>query len=336
MKTYSLSSSYQQYLNLINDKKQGFKTGFNEFDNLFNGIYKGGLMVLGGRTNHGKTSVLMSLAQKASFEYNQKVLFISTKNKIEDCLARYIAPILNISMNDLTNLSVDNEKLKLINQTISKLDNITFIESINKLPSELIQEIKSQNENLKFDAIFLDDIDIEDIKTEAEYWQEISNESGRTQLLCYLSSLALELDIPILVTTTLKQKLEKRGGDRRPQLKDFKESKSIEKYAHFIGGIYRPVLYLITHDEMGNYVPNRLEINLLKNISGPIKTLYFNFNTHSLSLYEFSLADDYFDNHSIEELIEFISCSSYWGNTYSFLYKLAHEVLKNKLNKLKQ
>lgn len=335
MKSYSLSSSYNQYLNLIKDKKQGFKSGFNEFDKLFNGIYKGGLMVLGGRINHGKTALLMSLAQKASYEFNQKVLFISTKNKIEECIARYVAPILNISLNELTSLSIDNEKLNLINQTISKSDNIVFIESINKLPSELIQEIKSLNEGLKFDAIFLDDIDVEDIRTEAEFWQEISEESGRTQLLSYLSSLAEELNIPIIVTTTLKQKLEKRGGERKPQLKDFEESKSIEKYAHFIGGVYRPVLYLITVDEMGNDIPNQLEVNLLKNISGPLTSIYFNLDTHNLSMYEFRLADDYFDKHSIDELIEFISSSTFWGNKYSYLIHLANRELKKKLNNLK-
>jgi replicative DNA helicase len=71
--------------------------------------------------------------------------------------------------------------------------------------------------------------------------------------------------------------VETRGGEKRPQLSDLRESGSIEQDADMVMFLYRPEYYGITADEQGNSVIGLGEVIIAKNRSGSLDTVPLRF-----------------------------------------------------------
>jgi replicative DNA helicase len=83
--------------------------------------------------------------------------------------------------------------------------------------------------------------------------------------------------VPIIALSQLSRAVETRGGDRRPQLSDLRESGSLEQDADVVLFLYRPEYYGILQDEEGRSTQGITEVIIGKQRNGPIATVRLRF-----------------------------------------------------------
>jgi replicative DNA helicase len=103
------------------------------------------------------------------------------------------------------------------------------------------------------------------------------NKGNREQEISMISrglkGLAKELGVPVIALSQLSRAVETRGGSKRPQLSDLRESGAIEQDADIVSFIYRPEYYEILEDEDGNSLKGIGEIIVAKHRNGALDSV---------------------------------------------------------------
>jgi replicative DNA helicase len=101
--------------------------------------------------------------------------------------------------------------------------------------------------------------------------QEVSNISRS------LKSIAKELNVPVIALSQLNRSAELRGGLKRPQLSDLRESGAIEQDADMVVFIHRQDKFGLLTFEDGSSTKGIAEIILAKNRNGPVDDIRLRF-----------------------------------------------------------
>jgi replicative DNA helicase len=267
-------------LEMKKDQKEGLTgvpTGFTALDRVTSGFQKTELIIIAARPGMGKTALILSACRNAAVDHGQAVAFFSLEMSSVQLVNRLISAEAELESDKLRKGNLLPHEWAQLHAKIGKLTNAPIF--IDDTPALSILELRAKARRLKAQH------DVQMIVI--DYLQLMSGDSGgkgsgnREQEIANISrslkQLAKELNVPVIALSQLSRAVETRGGDKKPQLSDLRESGSIEQDADMVMFIYRPDYYGITQDEAGNSVAGIGELIIAKNRAGSLDTVQLRF-----------------------------------------------------------
>lgn len=253
------------------------QSGFPELDKITCGWKNGELIVIGGRPAMGKTAFGISLVKNIAIHNRVPVAFFSLEMATTQYMNRFLQ---NISGVETTQSGTYNEKeqalldnaLRTIKSAPAFLDDTPAL-SVHELRTKAFRLVREH----QIKIIMIDYLQL----MNASGMLFSSREEEVSVITRSLKALAKELNIPIIAFSQLNRGVENREGleGRRPQLKDLRESRSIEEDADMICLIHRPEYYKIYQDDKGNDLHGMAEIIVAKNRNGKMGDTLLKFSS---------------------------------------------------------
>ena len=279
------------------DGLTGIPTGFTALDRLTSGWQRSDLIILAARPGMGKTSFVLSLAKNAAADFGKPIAIFSLEMSNVQLATRIISMQAEISGSKMRNGQLEDYEWQQLHSAIERISEAPIF--IDDTPGINIFELRAKCRRMKMQhdiqLIIIDYLQLmsgggENSKGNRE--QEISSISRA------LKGLAKELNVPVIALSQLSRAVETRGGTKRPQLSDLRESGAIEQDADIVSFIYRPEYYDILEDEEGMSLKGIAEVIIAKHRNGALDTVKLKFTAEYA---RFSDLDDDFSDFIQED-----------------------------------
>jgi replicative DNA helicase len=248
----------------------GIPSGLTSLDRITAGWQKSDLVIIAARPAMGKTALVLTMARNAAILFKKGVAIFSLEMSSLQLVTRLIASESELSSEKLKKGELEeHEHQQLIDKTKDLAEAPLFIDDTAGLS---VFELRAKARRLKqkhnIELIIVDYLQLMTAGGEGKgnREQEIATISRS------LKGLAKELEIPVIALSQLSRAVESRGGDKRPQLSDLRESGAIEQDADMVMFIHRPEYYGITEDAEGNDTRGIAELIIAKHRNGPVDT----------------------------------------------------------------
>ncbi len=255
------------------DGLTGIPSGFSRLDRVTSGWQKSELTIIAARPGMGKTAFVVSALRNAAVDFNFPVAIFSLEMASLQLVNRLIS----------AEAELDSEKIKKGNladfewqQMVHKTNRLSSAPIfIDDTPALSILELRAKCRRLKAEhniqLVVIDYLQLMKGEASGNREQEIASISRA------LKGIAKELNVPVIALSQLSRGVETRGGDKRPQLSDLRESGSIEQDADIVMFLYRPEYYKITVDEEGMPTQGMAEVIIAKHRNGSLENVKLKF-----------------------------------------------------------
>lgn len=255
------------------DGLTGIPSGFSRLDRVTSGWQKSDLVIIAARPGMGKTAFIVSALRNAAVDFNLPVAIFSLEMASLQLVNRLIS----------AEAELDSEKIKKGNladfewqQLVHKTNRLSAAPIfIDDTPALSILELRAKCRRLKAEhniqMIVIDYLQLMKGEAGGNREQEIASISRA------LKGIAKELEVPVIALSQLSRGVETRGGDKRPQLSDLRESGSIEQDADIVMFLYRPEYYKITEWEDGTPSQGGAEVVIAKHRNGSLENVKLKF-----------------------------------------------------------
>jgi replicative DNA helicase len=265
-----------QELQVLKEHKDGLTgvpSGFTELDRMTSGWQKSDLVIIAARPGMGKTAFVVSALRNAAVDFKIPVAIFSLEMASLQLVNRMISAEAELESEKIKkgNLA-EHEWAQLVHKT-SRLSSAPIF--IDDTPALSILELRAKCRRLKAEhgiqVIVIDYLQLMRGEQGGNREQEIASISRS------LKGIAKELSVPVIALSQLSRSVETRGGDKRPQLSDLRESGSIEQDADIVMFLYRPEYYKITVDEEGMPTQGTGEVIIAKHRNGSVGNVKLKF-----------------------------------------------------------
>ncbi|MFO7845127.1 MAG: replicative DNA helicase [Balneolaceae bacterium] len=270
-----------QYLEDLRGKPSGI-TGVPaglDVDKYTSGWQDGDLIIIAARPSMGKTAFTLTCARNAVLypdeSMRKNVAIFSLEMSAQQLVQRFLTMEARIDAQQARTGQLKDEDFKRLIDAASRLFTAKIF--IDDTPGLSLMELRTKCRRLKSEHdIGLIVVDYLQLMTASS--RDIgSREQEIATISRGLKGLAKELSVPVIALSQLSRQVEQRGGDKRPQLSDLRESGSIEQDADVVCFLYRPEYYGITTTAEGQSTNGLAELIIGKQRNGPVGTsnMYF-------------------------------------------------------------
>lgn len=246
----------------------GIPTGYLALDRLVGGWLSPDLIIVAARPSMGKSALVGNIALNAAIQFKTPVGIFSLEMSGKQFMDRMIACVAEVNLERIIRATLSDLEFTRISHTTVALSKAPIF--IDDTPAITILELRAKARRLVFQngvkIIIVDYLQLMRGDGGGNREQEVSSISRA------LKSLAKELNVPVIALSQLSRGVETRGGDKRPQLSDLRESGSIEQDADIVMFLYRAEYYKITQYEDGSPTQGTMEIIVAKHRNGRCDT----------------------------------------------------------------
>jgi len=240
----------------------GVPTGFTLLDEKLAGLQPSDLIIVAGRPSMGKTAFALNVARNVAVEEGAPVAFFSLEMSAHQLAQRMLCSEARLDIHAVRSGRLPPTDWQKLSMSVGRLaDALIYIDDSASMS---VLEFRAKARRLKAEHdISLIMVDYLQLMTgpRAE-----SRQMEITMISRALKALAKELNIPVVALSQLSRAVETRGGDRRPQLSDLRESGALEQDADVVLFMYREEYYQKEKPE----VQGRAELIIGKQRNGPI------------------------------------------------------------------
>lgn len=277
-----VNSALEELTEMRNSQEelQGVPCGIRAVDSVTGGWQKSDLIILAARPGMGKTAFVLTIARNAALDFDTPVALFSLEMSSNQLVHRLFSMESGIPSDHISKGNLTDVEWSKLWENVTRLNSSNLI--IDDTPALSVFDLRAKCRRLKqkydIQMVIIDYLQL--MQTGSD-----SSKSGgnREQEISYISrslkALAKELNIPVIALSQLNRSVETRGGSKRPQLSDLRESGSIEQDADMVLFIYRPEYYQLELFEDNTPAAGLAEIMFAKNRHGSTSNVRIQFKS---------------------------------------------------------
>lgn len=222
------------------------------------------LVIIAGRPAMGKTALSLAIAKGAA-KSGTGVAFFSLEMSKDQLTQRLICMEGRVNGQNARNGKLSQDDFRRMCEAQAVVNAMPIY--IEDTPAMSVIELRAAARRLKMKhnigIVIVDYLQLmKGNERGKNREQEVAEISGG------LKALAKEVEVPVIALAQLSRAVEIRGGSKRPQMSDLRESGAIENDADMVIFPYRPEYYGILQDEEGNSLAGVAELIIGKNRHG--------------------------------------------------------------------
>lgn len=219
------------------DSSQSVLTGFYDLDNFTQGLKPGQLVIVGGRPSMGKSAFATAIALNVA-QSGRPVGVFSLEMSGVEIAKRVLAEKSETASSRMSSSDLDPDEWGRLGQALTSLVGLPIAvdESSVVTPTTILsrcRRLKSERKDLGVVIIDYLHLMLDDAEDEVR-------ELGKITRAC--KKMARSLNVPIILLSQLSRAVEERSN-KRPTLRDLRQSGAIEQDADIVMFLYRDEYY---------------------------------------------------------------------------------------------
>lgn len=278
----NMSALMHQAIQEIEERKNqsdgltGIPSGFTALDRNTSGWQRSDMIIIAARPGMGKTAFVVSALRNAAVDFGMPVALFSLEMSSVQLVHRMVSGEAELESDKLRKGNLEAYEWQQLISKTSKLSEAPIF--IDDTPGLTVLELRAKARRLVAQhGVSIIVIDYLQLMSGDSSNNGGNREQEIAQISRSLKMIAKELNVPVIALSQLSRAVETRGGDKRPQLSDLRESGSIEQDADMVIFLYRPEYYGITQDENGMPLQGTGIVIIAKNRHGKLEDVPLKF-----------------------------------------------------------